>query len=148
MTSLRFFLGLFLAKLSITLSFWCLLGKALFSVISRRTIHFSLLFCKYYPMLFMCILFLRSTTSILSSELTLHYNLTVLASFISRLIIISLSANPTKWSNTQTGLCLPYLAKSYYHRAWHYAHKQDINLPFTPKANPLLINKGNKVTNA
>ena len=148
MTSLRFFLGLFLAKLLITLNFWCLLGQALSSVISRWTIHFSLLFCKHYPMLFICILFLCSTTSILSSELTLHNHLTILASFISRLINISLSANPTKWSNTQTGLCLPYLAKSHFHRAWHYAHKRDINLPFTPKSKPLLVNKGNKIINA
>ena len=101
-TSFHVFLGHPLGKLALALKILHLLDQLLSSILSRLSNHCIVLSCKHSLMLFNFSLVLSSSAEILSSDLTLHNHLTILAPFLSSMLTFS----------SLTGL-----AKSHFHTA-------------------------------
>ena len=92
--SLHVFLCCPLRKLPLTLNVLHLLDQVLSFIFFRLPDHGSLLSCKHSGMLFNLSLVLSSSAEILSSGLTFHIYLTILASFLSSLITSSSLTGP------------------------------------------------------
>ena len=78
-----------LSKYLITLNVLYLLDQALSSIPFRKPNHCSLLSCRHCLMVFSFNLVLSSSAYILCSSLTLHFYVTLTASFLSSLITSS-----------------------------------------------------------
>ena len=95
------------------------------SILSRWPNHCSLISYKYFLMLVNFSLFLSYSPEILSSGLTLHIHLSILASLLSGLI---------NSSSLNSQISFPYSRALCTHAEY--------NLLFAPKGKPLLANKG------